>query len=263
MLIFDSGVGGLSVLKTIKKILPNIHYIYVLDNEVFPYGNKTECFIVHRTIKIIQIIKKYYPINIVVIACNTASTIALSILKKKFNFPIIGILPAIKNAEKITKNKIIGLIATQATINSIYTKKLIHETSSFNTIKIISTNQLASISEKKVRGMIFSKKYLKNIFTPWINLNIKPDTIILGCTHFSFLKKEIQDTIYHKKSLINFVDSSETIALSIQSYFDKFNIHQIIKENIFLYSKNDYFLQRLLFFLKKYQFKKIKYINLN
>lgn len=263
MLIFDSGVGGLSVLTTIKKILPNMHYIYVLDNEAFPYGNKTEDFIVHRTMKIIQIIKKKYCIQIVLIACNTASTIALSFLKKQFSFPIIGILPDIETAYKTTNNNIIGLVATQATINSIYTQQLIYKKPSTDIIKIISTNQLAAIAEKKVRRIAFSKTHLKNIFKPWIDLRIKPDTIILGCTHFVFLRQEIKNTIYNKTSLINFIDSREKSASYINNYFDKCNIHQNIHENIFFYSKDHSSLQNLLFFLKKYQFRKIKYINLN
>ncbi|WP_425619642.1 glutamate racemase [Buchnera aphidicola] len=262
MLIFDSGIGGLSILKTIKMIFPNIHYIYILDNEVFPYGNKTEHFIIHRIITIIKKIKKIYPINIVLIACNTVSTVALSFLKKTFNFPIIGIFPDINAAEKITKNHIIGLIATKKTIQSSYTQKLVYEKSFNNAIKIISTNQLALIAEKKIRKIAFSKLDLKKILTPWINLSIKPDTIILGCTHFTFLKKEIKESL-HLSSSINFIDSRQKMLFALQNYLHKLKNHQNIQQNIFLYSKNDQYLKQLLFFLKKYQFNKIAYINLN
>ncbi|WP_284443176.1 glutamate racemase [Buchnera aphidicola] len=261
MLIFDSGVGGLSVLKNIKKILPKINYVYMLDNEAFPYGNKTELFILQRSIKIINIIKKIYPITIVVIACNTVSTIALSILRNKFNFPIIGIFPAIDTAEKITKNKIIGLIATKATINSFYTKNKIHKNSS-NTIKIISTNKLASIAEKKIRGTTVSQIQLKNIFKPWTNLSIYPDTVILGCTHFSLLKKEITKILCVKSS-IHFIDSINIITCQVKNYLDQSKIKPSIKKNIFLYSKKNDNFKKLLVFLKKYRFEVIKYINLN
>ncbi|QIQ42113.1 MAG: glutamate racemase [Buchnera aphidicola (Microlophium carnosum)] len=262
MLIFDSGVGGLSVLKTIKKLLPKIHYIYILDNESFPYGNKTELFIIQRSISIINTIKKIYPITIVVIACNTVSTVALSILKNKFNFPIIGIFPAIKYAEKITKNKIIGLVATKATINSYYTKQTIQKNFSSNDIKIIGTNKLASIAEKKIRGIPVSQKQLKNIFKSWINLPIHPDTIILGCTHFSLLEKDIKKILY-KTSSIYFIDSINTIIHQIKIYFNQSKIKQNIKKNIFLYSKHNDNLKQLLFFLNKYNFTVIQYINLH
>ncbi|QCI17927.1 glutamate racemase [Buchnera aphidicola (Acyrthosiphon lactucae)] len=261
MLIFDSGVGGLSVLKTIKRILPKIHYIYILDNEAFPYGNKTEIFIIKRSIKIINTIKKIYPISIVVIACNTVSTVALSVLRNIFNFPIIGIFPSIKSAKKITKNKIIGLIATKATINSFYTKKIICKNSSSNTLKIIGTNKLALIAEKKIRGYSVSRIQLKNIFKPWIKLPIYPDTIILGCTHFSLLEEEIKN-ILCIRSPINFIDSIEIVASQIENYFNQLKMEQKIKKNIFLYSKKSDSLKSLLFFLKEYKFKIIKHINL-
>jgi len=262
VLIFDSGVGGLSVLKNIKKILPKMHYIYILDNEAFPYGNKTEFFIVQRSIKIINTVKNIYPINIVVIACNTVSTIALSILKSKFSFPIIGIFPDIKTAKKITKNKIIGLIATKATMNSSYIKKTIYKNISKNTIQVIGTNKLASISEKKIRGIEVSQNKLKNIFKSWIDLPVHPDTIILGCTHFSLLEKEIKKILY-KTSSIYFIDSIQTVTSQIKNYLKKLHINQNIRKNIFLYSKYSISLKELLIFLKKYQFTIIKHINLN
>jgi len=262
VLIFDSGVGGLSILKNIKKILPNIHYIYMLDNESFPYGNKTEFFIIQRSIKIIHTIKKIYPINIVVIACNTISTVALSILREKFDIPIFGIFPHIKAAEKITKNKIIGLIATKATINSSYTQKIIYEYSCSNTIKIIGTNKLAVIAEKKIRGVAVSQKKLKNIFRPWINLPTCPDTIILGCTHFSLLEKEIKNILYKTRS-VYFIDSIKKVIFQIKSCLKTSNVNQKIKKNIFLYSKNNNNLKKLLSFLKQYKFTVIKHINLN
>lgn len=264
MLIFDSGIGGLSVLKIIKKNLPKMHYIYILDNEAFPYGNKTEFFIIERSIKIINTVKKIYPITIVVIACNTASTIALSVLRSQFNFPILGIFPSIKYAEKITKNKIIGLIATKATINSSYTKKIVYKNSSPNTIQIIATNKLALMAEKKIRGIKVSQKKLKNIFKPWINLTIHPDTIILGCTHFVLLEEEIKKILSKKKSSsIYFIDSIKTVVSQIKNYYKKSHVDQNIKKNILLYSKNSDNFKELLIFLKKYRFDIIQHINFN
>lgn len=256
MLIIDSGIGGLSILNNIKKNFPNINYIYMLDNEAFPYGEKKEKFIVERSIKIINTIKKIYPIKKVIIACNTASTISLPILRKNFNIPIIGVLPILKPAIEIKKNKIVGLIATQATVNSSYIKKIIYKYSLKNTIKIIATNELAIIAEKKVRKLSVSNTKLKKIFQSWIALSIQPDTIILGCTHFSFLKQEIQEMFYKP---INFIDSGDAIIKGIKKYFYQENI----KKNVFLCSKYNKKIKQLLFFLKKYKFKKIQEINLN
>ncbi|CAL4326606.1 glutamate racemase [Buchnera aphidicola] len=259
MLIFDSGIGGLSILNHIKKILPNMNYIYMLDNQAFPYGNKKKSFIIERSITIIQTIKKKYPIKMVIIACNTASTIGLSILRKKFTFPIIGIFPDIKSAKQLTKNKIIGLIATRATIHSYYTKNIVYHNDD-NFIKIIATNKLALIAEKKIRGVVAKKKELQKIFKIWTTLSVQPDTIILGCTHFLFLKKEIKEILYKS---IYFIDSTEKMVCEIKKCLKQLNIKQNIKENIIFYSKKNDNFKQLLSCLKKYCFQKIKYINLN
>jgi glutamate racemase len=257
VLIIDSGIGGLSILNDIKKNFPNIHYIYMLDNEAFPYGKKNERFLIERSISIIYKVQKLYPINIVIIACNTISTVSLPILKKIFNIPIIGTLPMLKPAIEKTKNKIIGLIGTNVTINSLYIKKIIHQYSLKSSIKIIATNKLAEIAEKKIRNLPISNIALEKIFKSWIILPLKPDTIILGCTHFSFLKKEIQKIFYKKH--IYFITSEETIINKIKKYYSQ----EKIKENIFLYSKKNKKIEQLMFFLKKYKFKKIKEIKLN
>jgi len=260
VLIFDSGIGGLCILNHIKKILPNMNYIYMLDNQAFPYGNKKECFIIERSIKIIKTIKKKYPINIVIIACNTASTIGLSLLRKTFNFPIIGVFPDIESAKQLTKNKIIGLIATKATVNSFYTKNIICHNPSNYIVKIIATNKLALIAEKKIRGIKIKKQEFQKIFKAWTTLSVQPDTIILGCTHFLFLKKDIKEILYKS---IYFIDSKEAVVYKIKKYLQQLNIKQNIQENIIFYSKYNNNLKELLYFLKKYHFKKIKNINLN
>ncbi|QCI17352.1 glutamate racemase [Buchnera aphidicola (Aphis helianthi)] len=260
MLIFDSGIGGISILENIKKNIPNINYIYLLDNEGFPYGEKKESFIIQRCIKIINTIIKIYPIKIVIVACNTASTISLSILKKIFNIPIIGVLPLLDQAIKKTKNNKIGLIATTATINSSYIKNIMSECIYAKSIKVIATNELAKLAEKKIRKLSISNIKLKNIFNSWIMLSVKPDTIYLGCTHFSFLKDEIQNIFYQP---ITFLDSHITVTKIVKQYFLNNQTNQIIKKNVFLYSEYNQEINKLLWFLKKYQFNTIKKINLN
>ncbi|QFQ32706.1 glutamate racemase [Buchnera aphidicola (Aphis fabae)] len=260
MLIFDSGIGGISILENIKKNIPNINYIYLLDNEGFPYGEKKESFIIERSIKIINIIKKIYPIKLVVIACNTASTISLTILKKAFNIPIIGVLPLLDKATKVTKNNNIGFIATKATVKSLYIKKIIAKYTHHQNIQIIATNQLAKIAEKKIKKLSISSLELKKIFHSWIILSEQPDTIYLGCTHFSFLKNEIQNIFYQP---IIFLDSHENVSKIVQKHFLKNKKKQNIKKNIFLYSKYNKEFHKLFWILKKYQFSCIKEINLN
>ncbi|QCI19067.1 glutamate racemase [Buchnera aphidicola] len=260
MLIFDSGIGGISILENIKKNIPNINYIYLLDNEAFPYGEKRESFIIERSIKIINTIKKLYPITMVIVACNTASTISLDILKKYFDIPIIGVLPLLDETMRITKNSKIGFIATKATVNSSYVQKRISKNIHNKNIKIIATNKLAKIAEKKIRKQFISYIKLRKIFNRWLLLSVQPDTIYLGCTHFSFLKKEIQN-IFHKP--IIFLDSHKIVVKKIKKYFLNKKNNQNIKKNIFLYSKYDKNINKLLCILKKYEFNSIKKVNLS
>jgi len=258
VLIFDSGIGGLSILKYIKDKIKNVHYIYMLDNEAFPYGNKTELFIIERSIKIINIVKKNYPINVVVIACNTASTTALYYLRKQFKLPIIGIFPEIQKAEKVTKNNIIGLVATSTTIYSSYIQKQLNQKCIHTNIKTIATNHLALIAEKKIRGFNIPRIDLEYIFKDWMNLSIKPDTIILGCTHFLSLKKEIQ-RIFNQS--IFFIDSKEQILSEGKDWLYQLQLNQKNQKNIFLYSKKNKTVQQLFCYLKEYNFQQIKNIN--
>ncbi|QCI18506.1 glutamate racemase [Buchnera aphidicola (Aphis nasturtii)] len=260
MLIFDSGIGGIAILENIKNKLPNKNYIYLLDNEGFPYGEKKESFIIKRSTKIINTIKNLYPIKIVIIACNTASTVSLSVLKKKFNIPIIGVLPLLDKVTKIKKNNNIGFIATKATINSSYVKNLISQYINYINIKVIATNELAKIAEKKMKKISISNYALKTIFHSWMIPSVQPDIIYLGCTHFSFLKNEIQSIFYKP---ISFLDSHTITTKAVKKYFLDNNNNQNIKKNIFLYSQDNIELDKLLHILKKYKFNDIKKINLN
>lgn len=260
MLIFDSGIGGISILDNITKKFPNMKYIYLLDNEGFPYGEKKESFIIQRSIKIINLIRKLYPIKIVIVACNTASTISLSILKNKFNIPIIGVLPLLNDINTIEKENKIGFIATKATVKSLYVRKTISKNIHYKNIKIIATNKLAKIAEKKIRKISICNIELKNIFHSWIIDSKQPDFIYLGCTHFLFLKNEIQNIFYKP---INFLDSHENVIKIIAQYFLNHTYQQNIKKNIFLYSKYSKELNKLLWVLKKYQFNHIEKINLS
>ena len=107
VLVFDSGVGGLSVYDEIRHLLPDLHYIYAFDNVAFPYGEKSEVFIVERVVEIVTAVQERYPLALAVVACNTASTVSLPALREKFDFPVVGVVPAIKPAARLTANGIV------------------------------------------------------------------------------------------------------------------------------------------------------------
>ncbi len=120
VLVFDSGVGGLSVYNEIRQLLPKICIIYAFDNVAFPYGEKSEEFIVERVVEIVTAVQQRYPLALAVIACNTASTVSLPALREKFAFPVVGVVPAIKPAARLTANGIVGLLATRYRKASLY-----------------------------------------------------------------------------------------------------------------------------------------------
>ncbi len=260
LILLDSGIGGLSIFKKIKKYIPlNINFIYLMDNKKFPYGNKNYVYIAKRLFKIIKYFTKIYIIKILIIACNTASIVTLKYLKKKFRFKIIGIFPAIKKSTKITNNKNILLIGTYITINSNYVNQIINSLPKFIIKKKYSSN-LVKYAEKKIKTKYYNIKKIKEIFNNIINKTTLPDTIIIGCTHFSFLKKEF-NKIFKKK--IKYIDNINKIKKKIKKFFK--TTKKIKNKNLlFLYTKKEnftkYFIKKIKF---KYKFNIIKKININ
>ena len=145
----------------------------------------------------------------IVIACNSASTVALKSLRQHFSLPVVGVVPAIKPASLKTKNGVIGLVATPATIHRDYTKQLINEFASNKTVLNIGSTELVKLAEQKLQGKEVDKQVLKTVFLPWLNTELQPDTLVLGCTHFPLLKTEISDCFDGRVIL---VDSGEAIA---------------------------------------------------
>jgi len=209
VLIFDSGVGGLSIYQEIRQLLPDIHYIYAFDNQAFPYGEKTEAFIVERVLKIVTRVQQQHPLTLVVIACNTASTLSLPTLRKHFFFPIVGVVPAIKPAVQLTRNKRIGLLATRATIHCTYLQDLIECFAVDCQIERLWSSELVKLAEKKLHGGSVSVDALRKILTPWLNMDSPPDTVVLGCTHFPLLAEELAKILPYNTQM---VDSGAAIA---------------------------------------------------
>ncbi|UDG79931.1 glutamate racemase [Candidatus Steffania adelgidicola] len=209
ILILDSGVGGLSIYDKVKQTLPNARYLYVFDNEGFPYGEKSEKFIVDRVVGIIGSMWCLHQFDLVIIACNTASTIVLPVLRKRFSFPIIGVVPAIKPAIKLTRNGIVGLLATRATIQCRYTYDLINQFAGDCQILQLGMPELVHMAEAKLHGEIVLLLGLRKLLNPWLNSSATPDTIVLGCTHFSLLRQELH-AVFPKGTYL--VDSGAAVA---------------------------------------------------
>lgn len=209
VLVFDSGVGGLSVYNEIRQLLPNLHYIYSFDNVAFPYGEKSEAFIVERVLAIVTAVQQRYPLALAVIACNTASTVSLPALRSRFTFPVVGVVPAIKPAARLTVNGIVGLLATRGTVKRPYTHELISRFAHECKIEMLGSSELVELAEAKLHGEPVPLEALRRILRPWLRMAEPPDTVILGCTHFPLIQTELQQVLPEGTRL---VDSGAAIA---------------------------------------------------
>ncbi|KUI96934.1 glutamate racemase [Vibrio sp. MEBiC08052] len=210
ILIFDSGVGGLSVYREIQQLLPEHNYFYLFDNEGYPYGELPQQKLLNRVETLVTSIVTRMAIDIVVIACNTASTIVLPTLRKTLDIPVVGVVPAIKPACNLAQ-RCVGLIATPATIQRPYTHELIRDFSSDKEICLLGSTALVDMAERKLRGVTVNMSELANILQP---LQGRIDVAVLGCTHFPLLRYEIQQTLGENVVL---VDSGKAIARRVVS----------------------------------------------
>jgi len=209
VLVFDSGVGGLSVYEEIRQLLPDLHYIYAFDNVAFPYGEKTEEFIVERVLEIVTAVTRVHPLALVVIACNSASTVTLPALRERFDFPVVGVVPAIKPAARLTRNGIVGLLATRGTVKRPYTHELVKRFAGECKTEMLGSAELVELAEAKLQGKEVPLEEIKRILQPWLRMKEPPDTVVLGCTHFPLLAEELQQALPEGTRLI---DSGAAIA---------------------------------------------------
>lgn len=207
--ILDSGVGGISVYAEVRRLLPNAHYLYVFDNQGFPYGEKSEEFVVQRVAAITQAVSHQYSIALMIVACNTASTVSLPTLRVLFDFPVVGTVPAIKPAARMTRNGVVGLLATNGTINRSYTRQLISQFANECQIEMLGSAQLVELAERKLQGEALPLGKIARTVEPWLSMREVPDTVVLGCTHFPLLLDELKQVF---PDGTRFVDSGAAIA---------------------------------------------------
>ncbi|WP_026111644.1 glutamate racemase [Winslowiella toletana] len=209
VLVFDSGVGGLSVYQEMRQLLPDLHYLYAFDNVAFPYGEKSEEFIVEHVVDIVTAITRDTPLSLVVIACNSASTVTLPALRARFDFPVVGVVPAIKPAARLTRNGSVGLLATRGTVRRPYTHELVARFAGECKIEMLGSAELVELAEAKLQGKAVPLDEIRRILQPWLRMSEPPDTVVLGCTHFPLLSEELQQVLPEGTRL---VDSGAAIA---------------------------------------------------
>jgi len=244
--IFDSGIGGTSIWKEIHTLLPFENTIYLADSYNAPYGYKSVDEIISLSIKNTELLLDM-GCKIIVVACNTATTNAISILRKKYNIPIIGIEPAIKPAAIKTQSKNIGILATKGTLNSKLFMSTSNEfTKNISIIEVIGEGLVPLIEEGNINSEEI-KSLLKKYLQPMLKANV--DYLVLGCSHYPYLIPLLKKLLPKKVSII---DSGEAIAKQTKNVLEKNNIVSISKEKpkLQFYSNSD--IKTLQLFLKKY-----------
>lgn len=193
ILVFDSGVGGLSVLSHIRARLPAASIVYAADNGGYPYGTKSEAEVAARVPALLGRLAERYKPRLIVIACNTASTIALAHVRVALDLPVVGTVPAIKPAAFASKSRVIGVLGTDATVRQAYVDNLVAEFASDCTVIRHGSARLVDIAEAKLRGTAPDPAEMRDIMAGVYAApdGDKIDQLVLACTHFPLLAEEI------------------------------------------------------------------------
>jgi len=210
ILFFDSGVGGLSVLAPTRALLPRAPIVYAADNAAFPYGTKTEAEIAERVpALLVRLVERFRP-RLVVVACNTASTIALDHARAALDIPVVGTVPAIKPAAEMSNSRVIGVLGTAATVRQPYVDDLAARFAADCTMVRHGSAELVALAEAKLAGVAISAEAVAAAVQP---LRDAPglDTVVLACTHFPLLAEELAQALPQ----VRFVDGGPGIARRI------------------------------------------------
>jgi len=189
ILVFDSGIGGLTVMREARILMPEHRFVYVADDAAFPYGDWEEGALIERMKSVFAtLVEKYDPVMIIV-ACNTASTIVLPHLRETYDFPIVGTVPAIKPAAQQTSSGQVSVLATPGTVQRDYTRGLISEFASKVNVRLVGAETLAEQAEAfMLTGQVDEEIVRNEIKDCFVNrYGAKTDIVVLACTHYPFL----------------------------------------------------------------------------
>jgi glutamate racemase len=210
VLVFDSGLGGLTVYREIAAVRPGADFLYVADDAAFPYGAMEETALVARVVELIgELIETHEP-DLVVIACNTASTIALPDLRETFTVPFVGTVPAIKPACANSKTRRISVLGTEATVKREYTHALIRDYAGDCRVTLVGSKMLAASAEAELTGTPMSDAAILAEIVPCFREDgARTDTVVLACTHYPLILDRLQRLAPWP---VNFLDPAPAIA---------------------------------------------------
>jgi glutamate racemase len=216
ILVFDSGVGGLTVYRAIRDGLPAAHFVYVADDAAFPYGRLNETALVARVMSVFEWLMPIHQPDAIVIACNTASTLVLPHLRARYGVPVVGTVPAIKTGAEQSRTGVFSVLATPGTISRDYTRRLITEFASGKHVELVGSATLAALAEQVLRGEPVDRKALAAEIAPcFVEVDgRRTDMIVLGCTHYPLLIEALREVSIWP---VEWIDPAPAIAKRVVS----------------------------------------------
>lgn len=211
ILVFDSGLGGLTVFSEVLKARPDARYVYAADDAGFPYGRLSEDALVARVISVMERLMAVHAPDLVVIACNTASTLVLPHLRQRFLLPFVGTVPAIKPAAVLTRSRRISILATPGTVARDYTHDLITSYAKGCDVTLVGSTRLAELAEAELRGTPASDEEIIAELVPcFVDVDGRlTDVVVLGCTHYPLLLERFRKLA---PWAVNWIDPAPAIA---------------------------------------------------
>lgn len=212
VLLFDSGVGGLTVLREARVLMPDRRFVYVADDAGFPYGDWEEAALRARIVELFSRLIAEHDPEIVVIACNTASTLVLADLRAAFpDTPFVGTVPAIKPAAERTRSGLVSVLATPGTVKRQYTRDLIHEWAAKCHVRLVGSVRLAALAETYMREGFVEEEAVRAEIAPCFmeEGGRRTDIVVLACTHYPFLVNRMRKTAPWP---VDWIDPAEAIA---------------------------------------------------
>lgn len=216
ILVFDSGVGGLSIVGHIRQTIPESRITYLADTAMFPYGLLAEQALISRVTELLQAAARQLKPDIIVIGCNTASTLVLEVLRKQLAIPVVGVVPAIKPGAEASVTHVVGLLATPGTIGREYTDDLITDYAGHCQVIRVGSSELVQAIEDKMRGFPITDELCSEVIRPFREHPLWPklDTVVLACTHFPLAIEELSQSAPEIK---HWVDSGAAIARRVKA----------------------------------------------
>jgi glutamate racemase len=211
ILVFDSGLGGLTVFREVAAARPDARYVYVADDAFFPYGGHGETELVSRLLALIgELIKRHRP-DLVVIACNTASTLVLPQLRARFTVPFVGTVPAIKPACSESVTRRVSVLGTEATVSREYTHALIRDFANGADVTLVGSAKLAAFAEAELQGAPVEDAAIAREIAPCFvdDGGRRTDTVVLACTHYPLLLRRLEQLAPWP---VRFIDPAPAIA---------------------------------------------------